>query len=114
MKPHIKKTNTPLGVSGKVVLSVDGEDLFIRASSDRITISSATTLTGLRTLIGLSTCRPLRKRADALHAAAKQLGWTMYAKFGCFKIAILGVRRKKRLQRILYRLMQARLAETAE
>jgi hypothetical protein len=86
-----------------IVLSVNGEDMFITARENKITIVPSSFMSGLRMLSNLRKNRYLFSLAKTANNHFKQIGWTIYAKLGIFKLAILGLKGKNvNLKLLLY------------
>lgn len=81
-------------VYADMVLSFNGEDLVLSARCASITVTPPSLLSGLRTLNRVNAHHDLARNIKRINAVTAQLGWTLYARIGLFKFALLGTRAK--------------------
>ena len=74
-----------------IVLSFNGEDIFIKAANESITMTTPSVRSGLRALLDMDEHHGLSKRANEVNRALTVLGWTLYAHIGILKLGLLGL-----------------------
>lgn len=91
-----------MDIFADMILSLNGEDLFIKASKGKIRVSTPSVRSGLRALLSLDEHHRIVENASRLNTALKNLGWTFYAHIGIFKFAVLGSRGRRGILSTLF------------
>jgi hypothetical protein len=99
-----------LEINADIVLSVNGEDLSVKAVNDTVTVTTDSVRSGLRALLSINEKQQLLDRSSDLNTAIKRLGWTVYAHIGFINLAVLGLKELSGSLKMLIYL--ARLAKT--
>ena len=84
--------NKSIEIYADIVLSLHGEDVSVSAHQNELTVNTSSIVSGLQVLSALNKDRALLPLAKTINNHLEQLGWTIYAKFGIFKLAILGLK----------------------
>jgi hypothetical protein len=79
-----------IDIFANIVLSFNGEDIFIDAEKDTITMSS-TFRSGLKTLISMDEHHRLFQKVAEINEIFSNLGLTLYTRTGIFKVALFGL-----------------------
>ena len=96
-----------------MVLSFNGEDLHLIASNNDFTVTPASYRSGLRALLEINKHYNLQRRRNTLNEILIRQGWTIYARSGKLKLAILGLKGRRGLMAaLLYFSQLCRLAGT--
>lgn len=91
-----------MDIFADMILSFNGEDLFIKASKDSIRVITPSIRSGLRALLSLDEHHRVLENANRLNIALKEIGWTLYAHIGIFKFAVLGSRGRRGILKALF------------
>lgn len=84
--------NRSLNIYADMILSFNGEDLFIKATKKSIMLSTPSVRSGLRALLSLNEHHKIHEISTELNSALKEFGLTLYAQIGIFRFAVLGSR----------------------
>jgi hypothetical protein len=95
-------------IDADIVLSINGEDISIKAVKDTFTVTSKSVRSGFRALLAFCEHQNLLDRSNDLNTVIKRLGWTVYARIGIFRLAVLGLKEVGGSLKIMFNL--ARLA----
>jgi hypothetical protein len=79
-----------LEIFADIVLSSNGEDFSVVASKNSITISMPSLLSGMGNLVFIIGQRRFIEKSRKLDKFLRLFGWTIYLKYGRFKLATLG------------------------
>jgi hypothetical protein len=85
-----------------MILSLNGENFFIKASKDSITVTTNSVRSGLRALLSLDEHHRIIENSNRLNTALKGFGWTLYAHIGTFKFAVLGSKGRRGILKALF------------
>ena len=89
-------------IFANMILSLNGEDIFIKAEKGDIWVTSPSVRSGLRALLNLDGHHGLLKNTTELNTAFINLGYTLYAHLGIFKLALLGLKGRRGTLRALF------------
>ena len=103
-----KKMHRSVEIDADIVLSINGEDISIKAVKDTFTVTSKSVRSGFRALLAFCEHQNLLDRSNDLNTVIKRLGWTVYARIGIFRLAVLGLKEVGGSLKIMFNL--ARLA----
>lgn len=79
-----------IDIFANMVLSFNGEDIFIDAEKDSITMSS-TFRSGLKTLLSMDEHHRLSQKVAEINEIFSNLGLTLYTRTGIFKVPVFGL-----------------------
>ena len=94
--------DSSMDIFADMILSFNGEDLFIKTSKDSITVTTHSVHSGLRALLSLDEHHRILENANRLNTALKDLGWNLYAHNGIFRFAVLGSRARRGFLKALF------------
>lgn len=82
-------------IFANIVLSLNGEDILVKAAKDSITVATPSVRSGLRALISIDRHHRLLEKISVLNTNLAVLGWTVYAKIGMLNLAVLGLKGRR-------------------
>lgn len=90
-----------MDIFAEIVLSLDGEDIFIKVAKESITVTTSSVSSGLRALISIDEHHELLLKLNVLNKYFLIIGWAVYARIGIFNMAILGLKGRPQFIRTL-------------
>lgn len=80
----------PIEIFADIVLSANGEDISVVASKNAITISMPSLRSSMKNLAFINGQRRFIENSRKFDNLLRLHGWTVYLKYGRFKVATLG------------------------
>ena len=95
-----------IDVFADMVLSLDGEEIYLRGEGERLMISFPTLRQGIRSIRSLLRNRQWIEQLESLNLALKDMGLSLYFRAGPLSIPLLGLEASQRVLPTLKDLLQ--------